>query len=107
VKSDREIREDVARTRRRLRRLGVRRRHWASEQRPAAGWASLTDIERATTRLGAEGLTNQQIADQLFISTYTVAFHLRQVFRKLDIRSRVDLVRIALEHARPKAAQTP
>jgi DNA-binding CsgD family transcriptional regulator len=72
-----------------------------------AGWASLTDIERATTRLGAEGLTDQQIADQLFISTYTVAFHLRQVFRKLDIRSRVDLARIALEHARAKAAQTP
>jgi DNA-binding CsgD family transcriptional regulator len=29
------------------------------------------------------------------------------VFRKLDIRSRVDLARIALEHARAKAAQTP
>ena len=100
-------RRGVARTRRRLRQLGVRRRHWASEQRPAAGWASLTDIEQATARLVAEGLTNQRIADQLFISTHTVAFHLRQVFRKLDIRSRVDLARIALEHARPEAAQTP
>jgi DNA-binding CsgD family transcriptional regulator len=56
--------------------------------RPAAGWASLTDIEPATARLVAEGLTNQRIADQLFISTHTVAFHLRQVFCKLDIRSR-------------------
>jgi DNA-binding CsgD family transcriptional regulator len=100
-------RPGVARTRRRLRQLGVRRRHWVSEQRPAAGWASLTDIERATARLVAEGLTNQRIADQLFTSTHTVAFHLRQVFRKLDIRSRVDLARIALEHARPEAAQTP
>ena len=72
-----------------------------------AWWASLTDIERATARLVAEGLTNQRIADQLFISTHTVAFHLRQMFRKLDIRSRVDLARIALEHARPEAAQTP
>jgi DNA-binding CsgD family transcriptional regulator len=97
----------AARTRRRLRRLGVRRRHWASEQRPAAGWASLTDIEQATARLVAEGLTNQRIADQLFSSTHTVAFHLRQVFCKLDIRSRVDLARIALEDARPEAAQTP
>jgi DNA-binding CsgD family transcriptional regulator len=100
-------RRGVARTRRRLRRLGVRRRHWASEQRPAAGWASLTDIEQATARLVAEGLTNQRIADQLFISTHTVAFHLRQAFCKLGIRSRVDLARIALEHARPEAAQTP
>jgi Bacterial regulatory proteins, luxR family len=55
----------------------------------------------------AEGLTNQRIADQLFVGTHTVAFHLRQAFRKLDIRSRVDLARIALEHARPEAAQTP
>ena len=69
-------RRGVARTRRRLRQLGVRRRHWASEQRPAAGWASLTDTEQATARLVAEGLTNQRIADQMFISTYTVAFHL-------------------------------
>ena len=100
-------RRGVARTRRRLRLLGVRRRHWASEQRPAAGWASLTDIEQATARLVAEGLTNQRIADQLFISTHTVAFHLRQVFCKLGIRSRVDLARIALEHARPETARTP
>jgi DNA-binding CsgD family transcriptional regulator len=96
----------VARTRRQLRQLGVRRRQRASEQRPAAGWASLTDMEQATARLVAEGLTNQRIADQLFISTHTVAFHLRQVFRKLDIRSRVDLARIALEHARAEAAPT-
>ncbi len=94
------VRQAVARM---LRQLGVRRRHWASEQRPAAGWASLTDIEQATARLVAEGLTNQRIAGQLFISTHTVAFHLRQMFRKLDIRSRVDLARIALKQARPEA----
>jgi DNA-binding CsgD family transcriptional regulator len=85
----------------------VRRRHGASEQRPAAGWASLTDIEQAAARLVAEGRTNQRIADQLFISMHTVAFHLRQVFRKLGISSRVDLARITLEHARPEAARTP
>jgi ATP/maltotriose-dependent transcriptional regulator MalT len=100
-------RRGVARTRRRLRRLGVRRRHGASEKRPTGGWAGLTDFEQATARLVAEGLTNQQIADQLFISTHTVAFHLRQMFRKLDISSRVDLARIALEHARPGDGETP
>jgi DNA-binding CsgD family transcriptional regulator len=90
---------DVARTRQRLRELGVRHRHWGTEKRPAAGWESLTDTELATARLVAQGLRNQQIANQLFISTHTVAFHLRQVFRKLDITSRVELTRIALEHA--------
>jgi hypothetical protein len=70
-------RRGVARTRRRLRQLGVRRRPWASEQRPAAFWASLTGIEQATARLVAEGLASQRIADQLFISTHTVVFHLR------------------------------
>ncbi len=90
---------DVARTRQRLRELGVRHRHWGTEKRPAAGWKSLTDTELATARLVAQGLRNQQIANQLFISTHTVAFHLRQVFRKLEITSRVELTRIALEHA--------
>jgi len=40
---------------------------------------------------------DQQAADQMFISVHTVAFHLRQVFRKLDISSRVELARIAAE----------
>jgi DNA-binding NarL/FixJ family response regulator len=89
---------DAARIRHRLRRLGVRRKHWATEKRPATGWDSLTDTERAIAELVASGLTNQQVASQLFVSAHTVAFHLRQVFRKLGIRSRVKLTRIALEH---------
>jgi DNA-binding CsgD family transcriptional regulator len=94
------LRDPFLPRRRRLRELGIRRhRHWGTAKRPAAGWKSLTDTELATARLVAQGLTNQRIANQLFISTHTVAFHLRQVFRKLDISSRVELTRIALEHA--------
>ena len=88
---------DLARVRRRLRRLGVRRRHWVSAGRPAAGWASLTDTERTTSILVAQGLSNQQAADQMYVSTHTVAFHLRQIFRKLGISSRVELVRLMAE----------
>ncbi|HEY0542943.1 MAG TPA: LuxR C-terminal-related transcriptional regulator [Actinoallomurus sp.] len=88
---------DVARVRRRLRRLGVRRRHWSHTERPVSGWGSLTDTERAVSELVAQGLTNRQVADQLFMSAHTVAFHLRHVFRKLDIGSRVELARLTLQ----------
>jgi DNA-binding CsgD family transcriptional regulator len=88
---------DSARIRHRLRGLGVRRRRWAHRDRPVTGWASLTDTEWQTSELVSRGLTNQQVADQMFVSVPTVAFHLRQVFRKLGIRSRVELTRLALE----------
>ena len=39
------------------------------------------------------GLTNRQVASRIFLSQHTVAFHLRKVFRKLGISSRLELVR--------------
>ena len=89
---------DMARIRGRLRRLGVRRRYWTvSADRPLTGWESLTDAERATAQLAAQGLNNRQIGGRLYISRHTVAFHLRQIFRKLQISSRVQLTRIVVE----------
>jgi DNA-binding CsgD family transcriptional regulator len=90
---------DGRRVRRRLRGIGIRRRHFTRAKRPKTGWASLTDTEHAVSDLVAKGLTNQQIATEMFLSTHTVAFHLRQVFRKLDISSRVDLARVFTEQA--------
>ncbi len=84
---------DAARVRRRLRRLGVRRRHWAHITRPVSGWDSLTKTERTVAEQAASGLTNRQVASQMFVSPHTVGFHLRQIYRKLGIRSRIDLVR--------------
>jgi DNA-binding CsgD family transcriptional regulator/tetratricopeptide (TPR) repeat protein len=95
---------DVARVRRRLRRLGVRRRHWAAHRGPEIGWDSLTDTERAISELVSRGLSNQEVADRKYVSVHTVAFHLRQVFRKLGISSRVELARIAVENATERAA---
>ncbi|WP_460347276.1 helix-turn-helix transcriptional regulator [Actinoallomurus acanthiterrae] len=89
---------DAARVRARLRKLGIRRRHWRQSERPVSGWDSLTDTERNVATLAAQGLTNPQIATQMFISPHTVKFHLRQVFRKLDIGSRVELARLAADH---------
>jgi DNA-binding NarL/FixJ family response regulator len=90
---------DQARIRRRLRKLGIRRRHWATPAaRPVTGWDSLTDTEQAVARLVAEGLNNNQVAARMYISTHTVAHHLRQTFRKLSIASRVELTRIVIDH---------
>jgi DNA-binding CsgD family transcriptional regulator len=92
---------DMARVRRRLRTLGVRRRHWTRvADRPAAGWQSLTDTERIASEFVAEGLSNQQVADQMYISVNTVACHLRQIFQKLGIGSRLELARIVIQQAR-------
>lgn len=55
------------------------------------GWASLTAVERDVAALVADGLTNRQVAERLFLSAHTVDFHLRKVFQKLGTRSRVDL----------------
>jgi DNA-binding CsgD family transcriptional regulator len=89
---------DAARVRRRLRNLGVRRRHWTqSANRPATGWESLTEAERTASALVAQGLNNRQVADRMYVSIHTVAFYMRQAFRKLSIGSRVELARIVIE----------
>ena len=91
---------DQARIRQRLRQLGIRRRHWSTPPaRPVTGWDSLTDTEQAVASLVAEGLNNNQVAARMYISTHTVAHHLRQAFRKLSIASRYELTRIVIEQA--------
>lgn len=62
--------------------------------RPAAGW-ELTATERQVAALVAEGLTNREVASRLYVTQKTVEFHLRNVFRKLGVRSRTELARAA------------
>jgi DNA-binding CsgD family transcriptional regulator len=84
----------TARVRASLREADVRLRHWTQSERPARGWASLTDTERHIAGLVAQGLSNRQVASQVYLSTHTVAFHLRHIFWKLGITSRVHLTRL-------------
>jgi DNA-binding CsgD family transcriptional regulator len=97
---------DAARTRSRLRKLGVRHRDWTRpSHRPDTGWESLTAAERAASELVAQGLNNRQVASRMYVSVHTVAFYLRQAFRKLNIRSRVELARIVIEQQSAAAAE--
>jgi DNA-binding CsgD family transcriptional regulator len=67
--------------------------------RPTLGWESLRSSELGIADLVAEGLTNREIAARIFVSPHTVDFHLRQIYRKLSITSRIGLTRLVLEHA--------
>jgi DNA-binding CsgD family transcriptional regulator len=67
-----------------------------SSPRPAAGWTDLTDAEQNVASLVADGLTNRQIGARLYVSPYTVDAHLRHIFTKLAISSRVQLAALAV-----------
>jgi DNA-binding CsgD family transcriptional regulator len=60
-------------------------------KRPSAGWDSLTPTELDVVRLAAQGLTNPEIGERLFISRGTVKTHLSHVFTKLGITTRSEL----------------
>lgn len=62
------------------------------------GWTDLTDTERTVAELVARGMTNKQAGRLMFLSRHTVDYHLRRVFRKLGLKSRVELARALGEH---------
>jgi two-component system, NarL family, nitrate/nitrite response regulator NarL len=76
----------------------------ALQQAPAAGaeptHAKLTERERRVLSFVFEGLANKQIADRLQISETSVKASLQQLFAKTGVRTRSQLVRIALEQFR-------
>jgi DNA-binding CsgD family transcriptional regulator len=64
----------------------------ARPRRPAVtGVESLTPTELRVAQLAAEGLSNREIAEQMFVSRSTVAWHVRNVYRKLQVDSRDQL----------------
>ncbi len=68
----------------------------ASAQPPMAA-NELTERERDVLRAMAEGMSNNEIAEKLFISVGTVKFHISNIFQKLGINSRVEAVKLAIE----------
>ncbi len=82
-----------ARTRRggRVRLAGA----WRTQASQHAGWASLTPTERRVVELVAEGLTNPQIAERMFVARGTVKVHVSHIFAKLGLSNRSELAALA------------
>ncbi|HYB18439.1 MAG TPA: BREX system ATP-binding domain-containing protein [Streptosporangiaceae bacterium] len=89
---------DLARAEAALRQMGVRRGRHVTHSRAQSGWQSLTPSERAVVDLVAEGLSNPQIGQRLYVSRRTVQTHLGHVFAKLHIASRAQLAAEASRH---------
>jgi DNA-binding NarL/FixJ family response regulator len=53
---------------------------------------TLTDQEREVVRLIAQGLTNKEIGERLFMSPSTVKFHLSDIMQKLGVKRRAEVV---------------
>jgi DNA-binding CsgD family transcriptional regulator len=82
---------DQSRVAARLRALGIRRASHDPRKRPKHGWEALTRSERAVVELVAEGLSNPEVAERLYLSRHTVKRHLANAMHKLDITSRREL----------------
>lgn len=75
-----------------LRGAGVRRASWSKRvARPESGWEALTKAEMQVARQIGAGLTNRAVAENLGSSTNTIGTHVRAIFGKLGVHSRVQL----------------
>jgi DNA-binding CsgD family transcriptional regulator len=94
----------ATRVQRLLQSAGARRRRWAPiQRRPETGWDALTEMERRVALLVAEGHTNRSAAEVLVLSPSTISTHLRAVFSKLGVHSRVQLANLVLRKDDPPA----
>jgi predicted ATPase/class 3 adenylate cyclase/DNA-binding CsgD family transcriptional regulator len=67
------------------------RRARGERKRPPGGWESLTPTEMEVVRHAADGLTNPQIGERMFISRGTVKTHLSHIYTKLGLQNRSEL----------------
>jgi ATP/maltotriose-dependent transcriptional regulator MalT len=79
--------------------IAYARRGRGRRDRPPVGWPSLTPAERHVADLAANGMSNPQIANQLFISRSTVKMHLSNIYLKLHVANRTELARVIATHS--------
>ncbi|MFD8046083.1 LuxR C-terminal-related transcriptional regulator [Streptomyces chartreusis] len=70
---------------------------------PDSPTATLTAQQLLVARMAADGATNREIAARLALSPRTIDHHLRGVFTRLGIRSRIELVRLLAESDEPES----
>jgi DNA-binding CsgD family transcriptional regulator/tetratricopeptide (TPR) repeat protein len=88
-------RRDASRLRATMRDLGVRRTGRRRRATAESGWESLTETELTVVELVAQRLSNPEVAERLFISRHTVESHLKHIYRKLGLSSRIELAAAA------------
>ena len=79
----------------------------SSEYVAAPGLADLTERETEVLRLIAKGLSNHEIADQLFLGETTIKTHVSRVLMKLGVRDRVQAVVTAYESGLVRPGRQP
>ena len=83
------------RTREELRAAGWRD-PGSDQARDTGGWTRMSPQEQEIVRLAADGLTNRQIGERMFLSPRTIGAHLYHAFPKLGVTSRTQLARLEL-----------
>lgn len=76
-----------------LREYGIRRGPRSVHRRATSGWDALTPSELRIAELVAQGRSNPDIAAELFLSRRTVQTHVSSILSKLQLRSRIDVIR--------------
>ena len=66
------------------------------------GWASLSPVERRVVELASQGLSNPDIARELFISRNTVKMYLSRAYAKLGVANRTELALLATRHSQAR-----
>jgi predicted ATPase/DNA-binding CsgD family transcriptional regulator len=84
--------------------IAYARRARGPRRRPVTGWSSLTPTEVMAAELTAQGLTNREIGERMFIAASTVKTHLAHAYAKLGVTSRAAL---AVEVTRRNGDSSP
>ncbi|MFF0434059.1 LuxR C-terminal-related transcriptional regulator [Streptomyces sp. NPDC004327] len=79
----------------------------ARDRTTIPGWDELSEKQVVIAGLTADGLTNKEMAERLYLSPHTVNYHLRKIFQALSVRSRNDLIRLVHAPAPPPRPLLP